>query len=198
MFPSGTGRSTGEAGGDSRPRGDVEEGEGDLRRRFMGRLGNGGLTATGGLGFGSVGGGFGSSPRSLPCCSSSMVSEAPSGQSSRSPRETERSRMVFSSFWVTTGSAWEELGLILPGFAAVEVSECRLLAFCFGLMDDSSICAFPGISKDSLDLAAGSLGDGNEDFLSGIFGRNLQPIVPVVPGVPATWLSGTVGVGVSD
>lgn len=72
--------------------------------RFMGRLGNGGLTATGGLSFFRVGGGLGSSPMSLPC-SSSIVSEAPSGQSSRSPRETERSLMDFSSFWVTTGNA---------------------------------------------------------------------------------------------
>lgn len=184
MLPSGTGRSTGEPGGDSRAKGEVEDGEGDLRRRLMGRLGNGGLTATGGLGFGRVGGGLGSSPRSRPCCSSSMVSDAPSGQSSKSPRETERSRIVFSSFWVTTGNACEELGLIFPGFAAVEVSECRLLAFCFGLRDDSSRCAFPGISKDNLDLAVGSLGDGSDDFLSGIFGRNLHPIVPVVPIVP--------------
>lgn len=184
MLPRGTGRSTGEAGGESSARGEVEEGEGDLRRRFMGRLGKGGLTATGGLGFGRVGGGLGSSPILRPCCSSSMVSEAPSGQSSRSPRETERSRTVFSSFWVTIGSACEELGLIFPGFAAVEVSECRRLAFCFGLMDESSRCALPGISKDSLDLAAGSLGDGRDDFLSGILGRILQPIVPVVPTVP--------------
>lgn len=184
MLPRGTGRSTGEAGGDSRASGEVEEGEGDLRRRFKGRLGNGGLTATGGLGFGRVSGGLGSSPRSLPCCSSSMMSDAPSGQSSRSPRETERSRIVFSSFWVTTGNACEELGLIFPGFAAVEVSECRLLAFCFGLIDESSRCAFPGISKDNLDLAAGSLGDGSDDFLSGILGRNLHPDVPSVPTVP--------------
>lgn len=104
MLPRGTGRSTGEAGGESRARGEVEDGDGDLRMRFMGRLGNGGLTATGGLGFRIVGGGLGSSPMSLPC-SSSIVSEAPSGQSSRSPRETERSLMVFSSFWVTTGNA---------------------------------------------------------------------------------------------
>lgn len=184
MLPSGTGRSTGEAGGDSRARGEVEEGEGDLRRRLMGRLGKGGLTATGGLGFGKVGGGLWSSPRSRPCCSSSMVSEAPSGQSSRSPRETERSRIVFSSFWVTTGKACEELGLIFPGFAAVEVSECRLLAFCFGLIDDSSRCAFPGISKDNLDLAAGSFGDGSDDFLSGILGLILHPVSPSVPTVP--------------
>lgn len=113
-----------------------------------------------------------------------MVSDAPSGQSSKSPRETERSRTVFSSFWVTTGNACEELGLIFPGFAAVEVSECRLLAFCFGLINESSRCAFPGISKDNLDLAAGSLGDGSDDFLSGIFGRNLHPDVPIVPTVP--------------
>lgn len=105
MLPRGTGRSTGEAGGESRASGKLEEGEGDLRMRFMGRLGNGGLTATGGLNFFRVGGGLGSSPMSLPCCSSSIVSEAPSGQSSRSPRETERSLMVFSSFWVTTGNA---------------------------------------------------------------------------------------------
>lgn len=89
--------------------------------------------------------------------------------------------MVFSSFWVTTGNACEELGLIFPGLAAVEVSECRLLAFGFGLIDDRSRCALPGISKDSLDLAAGSLGDGSDDFLSGIFGRILHPIVPTVP-----------------
>lgn len=181
MLPRGTGRSTGEAGGDSIARGEVEEGEEDLRRRFMGRLGNGGLTATGGLGFGRVGGGLGLSLKSLPCCSSSIVSEAPSGQSSRSPRETDRSLMVFSSFWVTIGNACEELRLIFPGLAAVEVSECRLLAFCFGFSDDSSKCAFPGISNDNLDLAAGSLGDGSEDFLSGIFGRILHPVVPTVP-----------------
>lgn len=147
----------------------------------MGRLGNGGLTATGGLGLGRVGGGLGSSSNSRPCCSSSMVSEAPSGQSSKSPRETERSRIVFSSFWVTTGNVCEELGLTFPGFAAIEVSECRRLAFGFGLIDDSSICAFPGISKDNLDLPDGSFGDGSDDFLSGIFGRNLQPCVPIVP-----------------
>lgn len=58
MLPRGTGRSTGEAGGESRAKGEVEEGEGDLRRRFRGRLGNGGLTATGGLGFGRVSGGL--------------------------------------------------------------------------------------------------------------------------------------------
>lgn len=176
MLPRGTGRSTGEPGGDSRAWGEVEEGEEDLKSRFMGRFGNGGLTATGGLGFGRVGGGLGSSPKSRPCCSSSMVSDAPSGQSSKSPRETERSRIVFSSFWVTTGKACEEL--VFPGFAAVEVSECLLLAFGFGLIDDSSRCAFPGISKDNLDLADGSLGDGRDDFLSGIFGRNLHPNVP--------------------
>lgn len=79
------------------------------------------------------------------------------------------------------GNACEELGLTFPGFGVVEVSECRLLAFCFGLMDDSSKCAFPGISKDSLDLAVGSLGEGSDDFLSGIFGRILHPIVPTVP-----------------
>lgn len=73
------------------------------------------------------------------------------------------------------------MGLIFPGFAAVEVSECRLLAFCFGLIDDRSRCALPGISKDNLDLAAGSLGDGSDDFLSGIFGRILHPAVPTVP-----------------
>lgn len=123
MLPRGMGRSTGEAGGESRAWGEVDDGEGDLKRRFSGRLGKGGLTATGGLGFGAVGGGPGSSPRSRPCCSSSMVSDAPSGQSSRSPRETERKRTVFSSFWVTRGNACEELGLILPGFSAVEVSE---------------------------------------------------------------------------
>lgn len=184
MLPRGTGRSTGEAGGESRGMVEVEEGAGDLKRRFRGRLGNGGLTATGGLGFGRVSGGLGSSPSSRPCCSSSMVSDAPSGQSSKSPRETERSRTVFNSFWVTTDNACEELGLVFPGFAAVEVSECRLLAFCFGLIDDSSRCTFPGISKDNLDLAAGSLGDGSDDFLSGIFGRNLQPDVPIVPTVP--------------
>lgn len=105
MLPNGTGRSTGEAGGESRAEGEVEEGEGDLRRRFIGRLGSGGLTATGGLGFGRVGGGLGSSLRSLPCCSSSMVSDAPSGQSSKSPRETDRRRIVLSSFCVTTGNA---------------------------------------------------------------------------------------------
>lgn len=181
MLPRGTGRSTGEAGGESRAEEEVEDREGHLRRRFIGRLGRGGFKATGGLGFGRVGGGLGSSPRSRPCCSSSMVSDAPSGQSSRSPRETERRRTVCSSFCVTTGNACEELGLIFPGFAAVEVSECRLLAFCFGLIDDSSRCAFPGISKDNLDLAAGSLGDGNDDFLSGIFGRILHPIAPTVP-----------------
>lgn len=184
MFPRGTGRSTGEAGGESSARGEVEEGEGDLNRRFRGRLGNGGLTATGGLGFGKVSGGIGSSPCSRPCCSSSIVSDAPSGQSSKSLRETARSRTVFNSFWVTTGSACEEVGLTFPGFAAVEVSECRLLAFCFGLIDERSKCAFVGISKDNLDLAAGSLGDGSDDFLSGIFGRILHPVVPVVPAVP--------------
>ena len=181
MLPKGTGQSTGEPGGESRARGDVEEGEGDLMRRFMGRLGKGGLTATGGLGFGRVGGGLGNSQRSLPCCSSSMVSDAPSGQSSRSPRETERSRIVFSSFWVTTGKACEELGLTFPGLAAVDVSECRLLDFCLGLIEHSSRCAFPGISKDNLDLADGSLGEGSDDFLSGIFGRILHPNVPSVP-----------------
>lgn len=103
MLPKGTGRSTGDAGGESGARGEVEEG--DFSRRLMGRLGKGGLTATGGLGFGRVGGGLGSSAGSLPCCSSSMVSEAPSGQSSKSPRETERRRIVFNSFWVTTGKA---------------------------------------------------------------------------------------------
>lgn len=123
MLPRGTGRSTGEAGGDSIAKGEVEDGEGDLRRRFRGRLGKGGLTATGGLGLGSVSGGLESSPRSRPCCSSSMVSDAPSGQSSKSARDTERSRIVLNSFWVTTGKACEELGLIFPGFAAVEVSE---------------------------------------------------------------------------
>lgn len=112
------------------------------------------------------------------------MSDTPSGQSSRSPRETERSRTVFSSFWVTTGSACDELGLIFPGFGAVEVSECRLLALSFGLIDESSRCAFVGISKDNLDLAAGSLGEGNDDFLSGIFGRNLHPDVPMFPVVP--------------
>lgn len=61
------------------------------------------------------------------------------------------------------------------------MSECRLLAFCFGLINDSSMCAFPGISKDNLDLAVGSFGDGNDDFLSGIFGRILHPVVPSVP-----------------
>lgn len=66
MLPKGTGRSMGEAGGESRASGDVEDGEGDLRRRFTGRFGNGGLTATGGLGFGRVGGGLGSSLRSRP------------------------------------------------------------------------------------------------------------------------------------
>lgn len=177
------GRSTGEAGGESAPRGDMEDGEGDLRSRFKGRFGKGGLTATGGLGFGRVGGGLGSSPRSRPCCSSSIVSDAPSGQSSKSPRETERSRTVFSSFWVTIGNACEEL-TFLPGFAAVEVSECRLLAFCFGLSDESSRWALPGISNDNLYLAAGSLGDGREDFLSGIFGRILHPDAPIVPNVP--------------
>lgn len=30
----------------------------------------------------------------------------------------------------------------------------------------------------------GSLGDGNDDFLSGIFGRNLHPVVPDAPMVP--------------
>lgn len=59
MLPRGTGRSTGEAGGESRARGEVEEGEGDLSRRFKGRFGKGGLTATGGLGFGKTGGGLG-------------------------------------------------------------------------------------------------------------------------------------------
>lgn len=81
------------------------------------------------------------------------------------------------------------------------MSECRLLAFCFGLIDDNSRCAFPGISKDNLDLAAGSLGEGSDDFLSGIFGRNLHPDVPVVPSVPAVpcpVVCGTVVVGVSD
>lgn len=183
MFPRGTGRSMGEAGGESMARGEEEQGEGDLNRRFKGRFGKGGLIATGGLGFGKMGGGLGLSPLFLPC-SSTIVSDAPSGQSSRSPRETERSRTVFNSFWVTTGSACEELGLIFPGFGAVEVSECRLLAFCFGLIDESSRCAFVGISKDNLDLAAGSLGEGNDDFLSGIFGRNLHPDVPMVPVVP--------------
>lgn len=105
MLPNGTGRSTGEAGGESRAEGEVEEGEGDLRRRFIGRLGSGGLTATGGFGFGRVGGGLGSSLKSRPCCSSSMVSDAPSGQSSKSPRETDRRRIVLSSFCVTTGNA---------------------------------------------------------------------------------------------
>lgn len=177
------GRSIGEPGGESVAK-EVDEGLGDFSCKFIGRFGKGGLIATGGFGFGKVGGGLGSiSPISLPC-SSSMVSDAPSGQSSRSPRETERSRIVFSSFWVTTGSACEELGLIFPGFSAVEVSECRRLAFCFGLIDDNSRCAFPGISKDSLDLAAGSLGEGREDFRSGIFGRNLQPVIPLMVNVP--------------
>lgn len=183
MLPRGMGRSMGEEGGESMARGEVEEGEGDLRRRFKGRFGKGGFTATGGLGFGKMGGGLELLLWFLPC-SSSIVSDAPSGQSSRSPRETERSRTVFSSFWVTTGSACDELGLIFPGFGAVEVSECRLLAFCFGLIDESSRCAFVGISNDNLDLAVGSLGEGNEDFRSGIFGRNLHPDVPMVPVVP--------------
>lgn len=66
MLPKGTGRSTGEAGGESMAWGEVDEGDGDLRGRFMGRFGSGGLTATGGLGFGRVGGGLGSSLKSLP------------------------------------------------------------------------------------------------------------------------------------
>lgn len=105
MLPRGTGRSMGEAGGESWPMEGVEDREADLKARLMGLLGKGGFKATGGLGFGRVSGGLGSSPRSRPCCSSSMVSDAPSGQSSRSPRETERSRTVCSSFWVTTGNA---------------------------------------------------------------------------------------------
>lgn len=64
-------------------------------------------------------------------------------------------------------------------------------------MDESSRCALPGISKDNRDLAFGSLGEGREDFLSGIFGRILHPKVPVGPG-PAAWLRGMFEVGVSD
>lgn len=166
-----------------------EEGEGALRRRLTGRLGRGGLTATGGLVLGATGGGLRSRP-----CSSSMTSEAPSGQSSRSERETERRRMFRSSTGVTVGNAEEEeeagtgAGLTFPGLGVVEVSEWRRPAFCLGLRDDNSRWALPGISKDSRDRAIGSLGEvaGRDDFLSGILGRILHPSVEAGPvGVPA-------------
>lgn len=93
----------GEAGEDSESTG---EEEGHLRRRLKGRLGNGGFTATGGLGLEATRGPRELTPggeRSRPCSSSIMSSEAPSGKSSRSVRETERRRMFRSSFVVTTG-----------------------------------------------------------------------------------------------
>lgn len=67
----------------------------------MGRLGSGGFTATGGLGglelYGVVGGLI-----SRPC-SSSMMSEEPSGLSSSSERLTERSLIFRRSVVVTMG-----------------------------------------------------------------------------------------------
>lgn len=99
MLPKGMGRSTGEDGGDSGARG---EDEGDLSIKFMGRLGRGGFIATGGFDcfvFEGVMGGLRSR-----LCSSSIMSEEPSGLSSSSERLTERSRIFRKSVVVTIGS----------------------------------------------------------------------------------------------